>query len=348
MKKFIRKLLSVSLTTACFASWGSEVNWDYLQPNYVSRNLQMQGAIATSGPRDIEGVLIASDGASVGSGSPFSSRFPGLITPDLPHSSRLFGATMAGYIQNFLRQPKCLRLKTFQEFKNEEGVSVENALSMRLVERHFPKATLEISHIIAQYGFESVSNRPFKVYAKERLGQLIDGYWKYLSNTVKEYFASSNQPRSIHYQDDGVDGKDGVKEIAKALGTTALLKLEEMRAQHKHLSHSTMSSRLLTNHVNDLAQEHGFRQKLEFNHEWAIEFRESFMQRVWGACIVYRDTEVSEGFGEDFYRQPQAYYQSNPILRQVLLNPNRLPQDVELQFIRYFWKMYWNSLKQLR
>ncbi len=130
-----------------------------------------------------------------------------------------------------------------------------------------------------------------------------------------------------------------------------------MRTEHKHLSPATMVSRLLTNHVNDLAQEHGFRQKLEHNHDWGIILRDTSLDiTLFHRFIGERDLDnlivrlvPHEGFGKDFYRQQQqTYYLSFPIVRQVRLNSNGLPRDVEIQFIRYFRGMYQQSLKQLR
>ena len=251
------------------------------------------------------------------------------------------------YLQDYSQHHEPLKLKTFRKFKNEDGEGVKNILSMRFVERHFP---LELSQIIAQYAFGTGSDRTFKVCAKKRLGQLIDGYWKYLSSTVKQHFASSiNRTSSIHFLGGLDDGVNGVTEIAKALGKTASLRLEELRTQHKHLSPATMASRVLTKHINDLAQAYGFRQQLEFNHDWGFE--ETFIQRMLRTCIEYVDVVLLEpdGFGEDFYRQQSiAYYQSCPIVRQVRLNPNGLPRDVEIEFMWYFIGMYLNSPRQLR
>ena len=355
MKKLIRTLLSVSLTAACFATDISVVEWDYLQPNYVSQRFtHVTDSSSSSTQRFPHAVdrfaedIFTTSAAAAGDG--FPPRHPGLISQYLSQFSG--GLTGPDYLQGYSLQPKSLKLKTFRKFKNEAGEGVENILSMRFVERHFPEATLEISEIIAQYAFGTESDRHFKVYAKKRLGQLIDGYWKYLSSTIKQHFASSKNPSSTLFLNDGLD-RQGVAEIAQALGTTASLRLEGIRAEHNHLFSSTMANRLLTNHVNDIAQEYGFRQKLEFNHGWGINFRETFMQYILCTCVEDPDVvllpDVSEGFGEDFYgQQSQAYCQSYPIFLQVRLNPNGLPHDVERQFIRYFSSMYQQSLKQLR
>ncbi len=371
MKKLIKALLSVSLTTTCFAA-DQAAEWDYLQPNYTSRFTRFthaSDAISSSiVQRFTHAVRFAEDifttsaaaGAGAGAGDGAPPRHSILRNSDLlPELPRL---------DYLLSHRQYLTLKTFQVFLNERtAADAASVLLASFLQQHFTGETLNLTSIIAGYEGTPALELSTKSYAVQVLGTAIDGYWKYLSSTIKQhcilkqFCIFKEQSRSGEFYSTKLKNaieQNGVNEIAQVLGATASLRLEYMRDQQKHLSPATMASRLLTNHVNDLAQEHGFRQKLEFNHDWGINFGVALMDNILGNLTLLYTGDLDnfiiylaphEGFGEDFYRQQsQNYYRSYPILRQVRLNPNGLPRDVERQFRRYFRGMYQQSLKQLR
>ena len=214
--------------------------------------------------------------------------------------------------------------------------------------------------MIAQYVDPSLEHST-KGYAKKILNDTLDEYWKYVSTAVKQHF---NQFRDhlifkccLTFKQAAQEEVEAVDKIGQTLGSTALLRLKEMRTQHSDLSASTMASRLLTKYINDLAQEHGLRQKLEHNHDWAINFspiRYSLFKQTWAFdkdfddIIFFPIYNIQLVLTADTYRQQsQTYYQTYPVHLQVRLNPNELPRDIVKQFRRYFKKIYNEARMQL-
>ena len=205
---------------------------------------------------------------------------------------------------------------------------------------------LDLSKIIVGYLIKSDPDSILKTAIRD--------YWKYLSDTVKQRVKSKFDPLGTlgdRAMEDSVLGN-----IAYELGEDSLLKLENLRAQHKHLSASTMVSRLLTKHVNDLTQQYTGRVLLESNHDWGIKLTNLHAYKLYeeylGAIIfkcefepICIDYSTLSETPEDLYQQQkEAYYQSYPIVRQVRLNPNGLPLEIMKKFKRYFKKMYLESL----
>lgn len=337
MRKFIKTLsLNISLITACFGAAEYSIDLDQIS-TYATfppppRNL----ALLTGSIIDNHSEYVASSAAAVFAGG---GRIKGVIEllmdsldPDLQRA--LIRYQSCRHKDYSCKCPLAVKLQSFPTFfQNKTRESVAVVLSAAVAQRCLPEETLILSQIIDDYVGElslaqSIQN------PKEMLSNAIDQYWKYVSQTVKQHFCI--RPFIILAEDE-------VDDIAKALGTTALVNLEVMRTQHKHLLHSEMASRLLTGYINDIAKEYGLRQKLEHNHDWGIVgnfFQFIIYIEETPLSMLFNEAPLSMSFlvfGVDSYRQErEAYYKSYPILMQVRLNPNGLPLDVAKQFRRYF------------